>query len=1631
MKKHLSKLLSVLLLCLFLFCLTLKVSAQKPTITTISPLRGKVGTLVTITGTNFSTNPAMNVVFFGAAMAQVDHVISANQLVVVAPVGADNQLISVTNLATRLTANTSFAFHLTYTNLGQISFDVANQKEIISSAASPQRVKIVFPKDLDGDGDIDLIVAIRDADEIRVYTNTSSVGQVSFAAPITLTTPLPDFITVADLTGDGLMDIASVDSSTGDIHVFLNASASLNAPIAFEDKITLNNGAGEFCASLEATDIDGDGKLDLVKMNWHTAAKPVNTVSVYRNTSINGNLAFDVAESFDVGPTASGFFYMAIGDFLGNLDGKPDLVINMSGSQDYNFLKNTSTPGQIGFVHTSSLTSTTNNTIKVADLNNDNLPDLIFRNNNDKVIVKLNLGGDNFAAEDIYSGGSAVDNLSFSDFDGDGYPDILVALTTGGADKFAVLKNNNTIPGKFFPAVLFDIPLAGRYHTAVDIDGDGKQDVTTLDIATNSRLTVALNNQTAPAEVETLSATNTTTTNTTFYGNIKAITADVDVSFEYGTDPDLTTFTSVDATSNKHVLVNNEKYAGYDLIGNFSADLYYRVVATDGFNNEYKGEIVKIIIPATVVGITTNSTNPNNGSTGTVYYKVEFSKPVTGFTAANFTLAQTGGITNATISNVLQNPINANLWQVAVSLGPIAGNGTVQVSLANATNIATPISNVLPFAGEIVAVDNIVVPVELETLPGDILTKTSVAFYGNVETYATNVSVGFEYGTDPNLSSFIWVGATNNQQVAANSTKTASYVLTSNFNADLYYRVVAQDGSGNQFRGKIVRAQVFSASVVGITTITPNPNTGSTDNGTVVYSVEFSKPVTGVTAANFAVTQTGGVTNATISNVQQNPIVANLWQVTVDLGSVNNDGTVQLFLANATNLSAPITTTLPFDGEIVAVNLNIVGTTLLATNIVAGGATLNGSVQAKIDGVLADLLYSTQPNLANGKGALIPVASIAKDAGFVNFSADLINQTPGKYYYAVVASDNLTTTIVGNILSVDIPTSITAIQLLVASPMPSPGNALYRVEFPITLTGLTAANFNVQTTGGVGGVTILSVVVDANDPNSWIVTLDVPAGYDGSLTLNLINDTGLQYKLAGLPFASATLTIDGTPLAPQNLSVNEGDALVKLAWQPVADNNLSGYKVYAGTMPNPTTFIANVAASALAYTNINLTNGTTYYYRITARDASGNESDYSNEVSATPQVGSVPITDQTIAFAALGNKTYGDADFDAGAMASSGFAVTYTSSDNNIATIVNGKVHILHAGTVTIYANQSGNGTYAAATQTSQTLTINQLTINVTANTQNKAYGAADPALTYTHTPVLIGADVFTASLSRTAGEVPGSYSITQGTLALSNDYIVKFNSAGFVINLIPLTLTADAKAKVYGDIDPIFTYSITSGSLIPGDALSGTLSRAVGENVGMYAISQGSLTAGLKYTITLAGANLVVSPAPITITANAMTKEVGDVDPVLTYIYSPALLGTDVFTGNLDRVVGESVGTYAIGQGSLTAGNNYIVSFVPAALSVMLKSADEFKLVANNILTPNGDGINDKLVIQGLDQYPTAKLTIVDREGRVVFVSENYQNNFDGTYNGKPLSNNTYYYIIDFGKELGKIKSFITIVNE
>ena len=165
------------------------------------------------------------------------------------------------------------------------------------------------------------------------------------------------------------------------------------------------------------------------------------------------------------------------------------------------------------------------------------------------------------------------------------------------------------------------------------------------------------------------------------------------------------------------------------------------------------------------------------------------------------------------------------------------------------------------------------------------------------------------------------------------------------------------------------------------------------------------------------------------------------------------------------------------------------------------------------------------------------------------------------------------------------------------------------------------------------------------------------------------------------------------------------------------------------------------------------------------------------------------------------------------------------------------------------------------------TLTVTPRAITVTAGTQSRVYGDANPALTYQVGGFgLVNGDTLSGALatSATTASNVGVYGITQGSLAASTNYALNYASANLTVTPRAITVTADAKSRAHGDANPVLTWQVGGSGLANGDTLSGALatSATIASNVGVYGITQGSLAASSNYAFMYVGANLTITPS-------------------------------------------------------------------------------------------------------------------------------------------------------------------------
>jgi gliding motility-associated-like protein len=133
------------------------------------------------------------------------------------------------------------------------------------------------------------------------------------------------------------------------------------------------------------------------------------------------------------------------------------------------------------------------------------------------------------------------------------------------------------------------------------------------------------------------------------------------------------------------------------------------------------------------------------------------------------------------------------------------------------------------------------------------------------------------------------------------------------------------------------------------------------------------------------------------------------------------------------------------------------------------------------------------------------------------------------------------------------------------------------------------------------------------------------------------------------------------------------------------------------------------------------------------------------------------------------------------------------------------------------------------------------------------------------------------------------------------------------------------------------------------------------------------------------------------------------------------------------------SVRLLSVSSGSLTpsvVGTNLVTQFTPEAgfvgdVDAKVEVTDKFGnadvvalkiLVKKDALTvfngfsPNNDGVNDVLKIEGLEKTRATAISVFDANGREVFQAKDYKNDWNGTKNGQSLPEGTYFYTLDDG---------------
>ena len=221
---------------------------------------------------------------------------------------------------------------------------------------------------------------------VSVFRNTSSLGSISFDAKVDFTVGAGAYgLVLTDIDGDGKSEIIISNSAANTVSVLRNTSSSgVFTAGTFAAKVDFTTGATPF--HVVASDIDGDGKTDLVVSNHNG-----NSVSILRNTSTLGSITSgSFAGKVDL-PSGDVRYETTISDLDG--DGKPDLVVVTESTNIFSILKNTSIAGTID---NSSFATKIDFTglaaplgVAIGDTDGDGKPDLVISNDINNTISVL------------------------------------------------------------------------------------------------------------------------------------------------------------------------------------------------------------------------------------------------------------------------------------------------------------------------------------------------------------------------------------------------------------------------------------------------------------------------------------------------------------------------------------------------------------------------------------------------------------------------------------------------------------------------------------------------------------------------------------------------------------------------------------------------------------------------------------------------------------------------------------------------------------------------------------------------------------------------------------------------------------------------------------------------------------------------------------------------------------------------------------------------------------------------------------------------------------------------------------------------------------------------------------------
>jgi hypothetical protein len=304
-----------------------------------------------------------------------------------------------------------------------------------SDVSVGSRPLAIVSADINGDGRPDLAVTNYNSSSVSFLINTTVPGSTtfSFEPRQSVTVPAsPTDLVFADVNGDGRPDLAVTSRSNNSVNVLINTTVPGDLTVGFGSLTSATTGLGP--VAIVASDLNGDGLVDLAIANYTSG-----DISLLRNTTTPGESTANLAAVTNIASQV-GVQALTVADI--NRDGRPDLAMVLRSANQLSTMLSTTPAGSTSLSFDPSQEVFAGNqpiAITAGDLDRDGIVDFVIANAGDGTLTRFfNRSGQasstaDFAQQSFVSVGGSPRDVALADLNLDGVVDILAANRSSNA----------------------------------------------------------------------------------------------------------------------------------------------------------------------------------------------------------------------------------------------------------------------------------------------------------------------------------------------------------------------------------------------------------------------------------------------------------------------------------------------------------------------------------------------------------------------------------------------------------------------------------------------------------------------------------------------------------------------------------------------------------------------------------------------------------------------------------------------------------------------------------------------------------------------------------------------------------------------------------------------------------------------------------------------------------------------------------------------------------------------------------------------------------------------------------------------------------------------------------------------